>query len=537
MKKATITAALCLLLLLCLSPAAFADVNYPDPAPIKVGETLNHLAVSVEPGSEVTISAGALPPGVELDVEPQIDATYVYLRGTPTSAGEYHAALSVNNERTFLTSVDVRPATPYVSVCADVSCYVNEEAQISVTASVSDGGQLSYQWYASDGSSYSSAIAGANEAVYHVGTDYVGTTYYYCEVTNTNNGVTASVNSATIRVTVQELLVTGLGIQTPPAKTSYTVGDVLDVSGLSLYVNYSDGRSETVSSGYQLYPTLLDHVGVQTIEVSYGGLFAYFDVTVQEEPEVIEGIGVLTLPYRTSYIVGETLETSGLSIRCYTNHGTRDVSDGLFCSPTYLGSEGTQSITVSYGGKTCSFSVTVETEEQPSYLNVHQLPYKLSYRVGESLDTSGLELYLISNHNNATSVTYGYSVSPVRFDYPGTQTVTVSYAGFTCAFNVTVLDAEASPSPSPSPAATAAQTVPTPVVQETAAPVTASFAVPTPTPQPSRTVGGHRSFIGVIVTASVIALAVIGLYVYIMNRGGFDVLEQKLEDFLRRRRK
>ena len=79
--------------------------------------------------------------------------------------------------------------------------------------------------------------------------------------------------------------------------------------------------------------------------------------------------------------------------------------------------------------------------------------------------------------------------------------------------------------------------MPTPVVQETAAPVTASFAVPTPTPQPSRTVGGHRSFIGVIVTASVIALAVIGLYVYIMNRGGFDVLEQKLEDFLRRRRK
>ena len=535
MKKAVVTAALVLLLLLCLCPAAFADVNYPDPAPLEVGQSINHLAVSVEPGSAVSISAGALPPGVQLAVEEQIDATYVYLRGAPTVAGEYHAALSINNDRTFLTSVDVRPATPSVSVCADVSCYVNEDAQISVTASVSDGGYLSYQWYASDGSSHSSAIAGANEAVYHAGTHYVGTTYYYCQITNTNNGVSTSVNSATIRVTVQELSVTGLSVQSLPTKTRYTVGEVLDTSGLSLLVSYSSGDSQTVTSGYQLYPTLLDHVGTQTVEVSYGGLITHFDVTVQEDAEVIEGIGVLTLPYRTNYVVGETLETNGLSIRCYTNHGTRDVSEGLFCSPSYLGSEGTQPITVSYGGKTCSFSVTVESEEQPVYLNVHQLPYKLSYRVGEALDTSGLELYLISNHNNATSVTYGYSVSPTRFDAKGTQVVTVSYAGFSCTFNVTVSDAEASPSPSPF--VTTSLPSPTPVVQDTAPPVTASFPVPTPTPQPSRTVGSHRSFIGVIVTASVLALAVIGLYVYVMNRGGFDVLEQKLEDLLRRRRR
>ncbi|MBO6039841.1 MAG: hypothetical protein J6P58_01395, partial [Oscillospiraceae bacterium] len=61
-------------------------------------------------------------------------------------------------------------------------------------------------------------------------------------------------------------------------------------------------------------------------------------------------------------------------------------------------------------------------------------------------------------------------------------------------------------------------------------------AMPNRAPQPSRSVGSGKSFIGVIVGASVIALAVIGAYVYIMNRGGFDALEDKLESLFRKGR-
>ena len=61
--------------------------------------------------------------------------------------------------------------------------------------------------------------------------------------------------------------------------------------------------------------------------------------------------------------------------------------------------------------------------------------------------------------------------------------------------------------------------------------------MPTPTPAPSHSIGSRRSFVGVVVAASGLALAVIGAYVFIMNRGGFDALEQKLEDLLRRNRR
>jgi len=62
---------------------------------------------------------------------------------------------------------------------------------LSVTASSSDGGTLSYKWY-SETTKYSSnptAITGATNTTFSPPTTTAGTLYYYVEVTNTNNGV------------------------------------------------------------------------------------------------------------------------------------------------------------------------------------------------------------------------------------------------------------------------------------------------------------------------------------------------------------
>ncbi len=533
MKKAILAAAVSLLLLLRCPPVAMADVTFPDPAPLEVGQTLNHLAASLEPGSSVFVAAGSLPPGVELTLDEQLDTTNVYLRGIPTSAGDFDAVLSVNDERSFLLSVDVRPETPKVIAGPNVSCYAGENVHVSVTASTSDGGTLSYQWYAGSSSAYSTRIDHATDAFYEPGTAYTGTTHYYCEVTNTNNGIQATAVSPVISVTVNERQATDLRVQTLPAKTAYSVGDTLDTSGLTLLLSYTDGSSETVSDGYQVSPILLGSPGTQSIELSYHGLSCRFDVSVSEAPEVIEGIGVLTLPYRTSYVVGETLDTRGLSVRAYLNRGTRDISEGLLCEPSYLGQEGSQTITVHYGEHSCTFTVTVESEERPDYLSLYQLPDKLSYQVGDSVDTRGLVLYLVSNHNNVTPITEGYSYTPSRLESAGQQTITVSYAGFTVNYTVKVSTAPASPSPSPSP--TVPPAVPTPTAS--GAPAASPFpAVPTPAPQSERSIGDHRSFVGVIVAASAAALAAIGAYVFIMNRGGASLPEEKPEKFFRRKK-
>jgi hypothetical protein len=71
---------------------------------------------------------------------------------------------------------------------------------MSVSASVSDGGTLSYQWY------MGGSPVGTNSSSYMPSTATVGSAQYYVVVTNTNNSVngtkTATATSGTVTITV-----------------------------------------------------------------------------------------------------------------------------------------------------------------------------------------------------------------------------------------------------------------------------------------------------------------------------------------------
>ena len=82
-------AALVLLLLAVMMPAASADVIYPAPAPIQAGTELDHLLATVTPGTQVSVEDGTLPAGVGLYTEDAPEGVNLFLRGTPTLAGSY----------------------------------------------------------------------------------------------------------------------------------------------------------------------------------------------------------------------------------------------------------------------------------------------------------------------------------------------------------------------------------------------------------------------------------------------------------------
>ncbi|MBQ8202110.1 MAG: LPXTG cell wall anchor domain-containing protein, partial [Clostridia bacterium] len=87
-------------------------------------------------------------------------------------------------------------------------------ASLKVKAKITDGGKLTYQWYsnAANSNAGGTPISGANGANYKPSTDTVGTMYYYCVVTNTNDKAagekTASVVSRAAAVTVLPAVVT-----------------------------------------------------------------------------------------------------------------------------------------------------------------------------------------------------------------------------------------------------------------------------------------------------------------------------------------
>ena len=85
---------------------------------------------------------------------------------------------------------------------------------------------------------------------------------------------------------------------TAPTKTEYTVGDALDLEGMVVTANYSDGTTADVTAKATVDATVLETAGNVTVTVSFADKTATFIVTVAEkvvEPEEPENIAEGTI--------------------------------------------------------------------------------------------------------------------------------------------------------------------------------------------------------------------------------------------------
>ena len=504
---------LLIILLLCAAVpcAAFADntiIANLGKAP--AGKYLDQLVGTTESGTASCVG-GALPAGCSVVTEQKSSGACHYLRGTPMSAGVYEFTLSVKDDSsaqlaTLTCSLTVTPAEPSVTVSANVSCFLGDAATVSVRATVADSGSLSFRWFSSPYNSTANGtfIEGATGSSLQVSTSAVGTNYYYCEVTNTNNGSSTSVLSPTIQVSVSEPVLSSISINAMPAAREYKVGDRLNTSGLEIIAKYSNGTSVIVSSGFDVSPTTLNTAGTQNITVSYLGKTCTFPVLVTEAEQVVESILIVSEPTKREYTVGEWLDTSGLKLRIQTNKSTFDVTTGFSCTPMLLEKEGSQTITVNYGSKSTAFTVNVlPAEEEIESISVKNMPTKLSYSAGDRLDISGMVLEVTMNTGKTEEVSTGFSCTPMLLEKEGRQQITVSYQGKTCTFEL-VVSAAAEQTPAP---------------EESAEPV----ETPQVTPKPDIPRESHTgALVVVIVIAAAVALAALGAYVFVLKHDKFQ---------------
>lgn len=257
------------------------------------------------------------------------------------------------------------------------------------------------------------------------------------KITVTYGGKTTSFN-----ITVNPVTVTSIAIKTTPNKMSYFVGETLDTTGLTITANYNNGTSKTVSSGFTCTPTALNTAGSQKITVTYSGKITTFDVNV--ENIVISSIAVKTNPAKTSYYLGDTLDTNGLTLTATYNNGTsKTISSGFTCTPTTLTAKGAQKIMVIYDGKTTEFTVNV-IDVLPSVVAIKTMPLNTEYFVGDTLSTEGLTLSITYNNGKTETVSSGFTCTPTKLNTAGTQKITVTYGGKSISFNVNVKAVEIS---------------------------------------------------------------------------------------------
>lgn len=154
--------------------------------------------------------------------------------------------------------------------------------------------------------------------------------------------------------------------------------------------------------------------------------------------DFVQSISIKTAPAKTTYFVGDQVSTAGLElIVTYESGKTETVSAGFdFDLPT-LDSAGTHVVSVTYSGKTTTYTVIAE-EPQITQIAVSGLPDKTVYFIGESINPAGLELTLTYENGVTERVTSGFAFSPDSFSEAGTQTVTVSYGSHTTSFDVVV---------------------------------------------------------------------------------------------------
>ncbi|MGQ7890402.1 S-layer homology domain-containing protein [Paenibacillus sp. WC2504] len=173
---------------------------------------------------------------------------YVVVTNTNNSVSGTKTATATSSIAAVTVNALTNAATPGMDT-QPTGAAVNEgdsSPTLSVAASVSDGGLLTYQWYSNTTNSTSggTAISSATSPTYAASTAMVGTTYYYVVVTNTNNSVsgtkTATATSSIAAVTVNALTNAATpGMDTQPTGATVNEGD----SSLSLSVaaSVSDG--------------------------------------------------------------------------------------------------------------------------------------------------------------------------------------------------------------------------------------------------------------------------------------------------------
>jgi uncharacterized repeat protein (TIGR02543 family) len=177
---------------------------------------------------------------------PQIAGTYTVTFDIATVQGWYAVTGLVGG--TLQIYAQIAAQTPVITgQPANATVTINAPHSLSVGASASDGGTLSYQWYSNTSASNNggTAITGAVNSTYNPPTDTAGTYFYFVEVINTitysgdSGNKTASVRSNAVTLTVNTLV----NAQTP-AITSQSVGTTVVFNAphrLSVLASVTDG--------------------------------------------------------------------------------------------------------------------------------------------------------------------------------------------------------------------------------------------------------------------------------------------------------
>jgi hypothetical protein len=284
-----------------VGPASAVYTQYAAAAPLSVtagvsdGGTLSYEWYSNTSNNN---TGGTLVASTQnFAVPTDISGTFYYyavITNTNTAVDGEQTAAETSGAAEITVNVLTNAETPVISVEPLSATYPQyASVSLSVTAGVTDGGTLSYQWYESASASASDGTLVASTETYTAPTDTVGIFYYYAVVTNTNTtvngGQTSAATSAVAVITVNNII----NAETPVVSVGPSSGTYSRYASVSLSVtaNVTDGG--TLS--YQWYSNtsnsntggdLVASSETYTVPTDAVGIFYYYAVVTNTNTAV-----------------------------------------------------------------------------------------------------------------------------------------------------------------------------------------------------------------------------------------------------------
>ena len=226
-----------------------------------------------------------------------------------------------------------------------------------------------------------------------------------------------------IKITYIPKSISSIVVKTSPTKTTYEAGENFDPTGLVITVNYSDSTTTdvdyaTYSSSFSFSPNLETALTTQNTSVQ-----ATYSNKTCNVPITVKSLSSITISgYTTSFAEGDTFSFGGTVTAHYSDLTTANVTSSATFTGYNMTTVGNYTVTVSYGGQTQTYSITVSAGTLSSIAVSGQTTV---YNKGNPFSFDGTCTATFANG-------YQKSVTPTSISSPdmstaGVKTITVSY--------------------------------------------------------------------------------------------------------------
>ena len=199
------------------------------------------------------------------------------------------------------------------------------------------------------------------------------------------------------------------------------------------------------TGGYEEYIDSIYMVSIESKNDKNAERFMF--VAATDPSDDVESMEISRIPDKLVYNGLETLDTTGGKVKItYKNGDIRELEmtpDMILDFPD-MNNPGEHDITVSYRGKTDTYKINIIAPLLES-ISVEKEGIKTEYYVGDKLNLdNGMIKLIYDDGTTSYAVITEDMITGFDTETPGEKTVTVTYEGKTCNYNITVREPEVS---------------------------------------------------------------------------------------------